>query len=124
MKAWLATTAGRAMAALAIVALLAGLLTVDRCQTARTARTEARLATGQADAAVQSGADAVNTVGNRMSADAAIDTITQENRDAITKADGASAPVAAPVRNAGLRSLCGRAAYSGNPRCVQHADPH
>ncbi|MDB5708702.1 MAG: hypothetical protein JWL96_772 [Sphingomonas bacterium] len=123
MKAWLTTTAGRAMAALAIVTLLAGLLTLDRCQAARTAHTAAKLATGQADAAVQSGADAVNTVGNRMSADAAIDTITQENRDAITKADGASAPVAAPVRDAGLRSLCGRAAYRGNPRCVQHADP-
>jgi hypothetical protein len=123
MTPWLATTAGRATTALAIVALLVGLLALDRCQAARTARTEARLATGQADAAVQSGADAVNAVGNRMSADAAIDTITQENRDAITKADGASAPVTAPARNAGLRSLCGRAAYRRDPKCVQYADP-
>jgi hypothetical protein len=123
MRPWLTTTAGKVIATLAVFALLGALLTLDRCRAARTARAETELAIGQADAAVQSGADAANTVGNRMSADAAIDTMTQENRDAITKADGASAPVAAPVRNAGLRSLCGRAAYSGNPRCVQHADP-
>jgi hypothetical protein len=123
MTPWLATTAGRVTTALAIVALLVGLLALDRCQAARTAHTEARLATGQADAAVQSGADAVNAVGNRMSADVAIDTITQENRDAITKADGARAPVAPPARNAGLRSLCGRAAYRRDPKCVQYTDP-
>jgi hypothetical protein len=124
MTEWFATTAGKAIAVLAFVALLVGLFALDRCQAARTAQTEAKLATGQADAAVQSGADAVNTVGNRMSADVATDTITQENRDAITKAEGASAPVAAPVRDAGLASLCRRAAYRRDPQCVQHPDPH
>jgi hypothetical protein len=121
MKAWLATTAGKAIAALCVVALLAGLFALNRCQAARTAGTEAKLATGQAGAAIQSGHDATTTIGNRMETDAATDTVTRENNDAIRNAEGASAPVAAPVRDAGLASLCRRAAYRSDPKCVQYA---
>lgn len=124
MKAWLATTAGKAIAALAIVALLAGLFALNRCQAARTARTEAKLATGQADAAQKSGTDAVETTGNVMGNEAASDAVTKENDDAIRNAQGASAPVAAPVRDAGLASLCRRASYRRDPKCVQHAPAH
>ncbi|APR51978.1 hypothetical protein CA223_06885 [Sphingomonas koreensis] len=92
---------------------------VSQCQRAQNASTAAKVAKGQAGAAIESGGDAADTVGNRMAADAKTDAITQENRNAIQNAEGASAPVAAPVRDAGLASLCRRAAYRGDTRCVQ-----
>lgn len=92
-------------------------------QHGRSAEAEARLNRNQRGAAIESGADAVTVIGNRMEIDAAGDATTRENDDAIRKADGAAAPVAAPVRNAGLASLCRRAAYRGDPKCVQQARP-
>lgn len=94
---------------------------VSQCQRAQNASTAAKVAKGQAGAAIESGGDAADTVGNRMTADAETDAITQENRDAIHNAEGARAPVAPAVRNAGLDSLCRRAAYSHDPRCLQRA---
>lgn len=111
------------IAAIVAVALILGLLFLNQCSATRTAETQTKLATGQAGATLISGNDAVNTIGNRMDADAATDQLTKENADAIHHAEGASAPVAAPVRDAGLASLCRRAAYRGKPECVQYADP-
>lgn len=123
MQAWLATTAAKIILALAVIALIAGIFAVRSCQSAQTASTREKLSTGQAGAAIASGQDSVNTIGNRMDADAATDTITRENDDAIRNAKGADAPVDPAVRDAGLASLCRRASYSGNPKCVQHTDP-
>lgn len=103
--------------------LILGILWLNSCQSTRNAKTETRLNKGQAGAAVESGRDSVNTVGNRAATDAAGDTITRENDNAIRNADGASAPVADGVRDTGLASLCRRAAYRGDPRCVQHVYP-
>lgn len=107
----------RIMVAIVFVALILGFMTLRSCQAERTAKTQAKVSTGQAGAALQSGQDATNTVGNRMDADTAEDQQTRTNGDEIRKADGASAPVAAPVRDAGLTALCRRAAYRDNPRC-------
>lgn len=90
---------------------------------AHNAGIETRLAAGQAGAALASGRDATNVVGNRMDADAASDIITRENDHAIRNASGADAPVDPALRDAAFASLCRRAAYRGDPRCVQHADP-
>lgn len=103
---------------LAVGALLSLVFAVRSCQSARTAKTAEKLATGQADAAVKSGADAVNTIGNRMEAEAAGDQLTRENTDEIHKADGADAAVANGVRDAGLRALCRRPAYRRDPKCL------
>lgn len=111
------------LAGLALAALVLGLLFLNQCSATRTAATQTKLATGQAGATLISGNDAVNTLGNRMEADASTDQVTRENADAIRNAEGASAPVAAPVRDAGRASLCRRAAYRGKPECVQYADP-
>ena len=92
-------------------------------QATRTAKAEARLATGQAGAALASGQDAANSIGNRMDADAAIDALTRENDHAIRTAPGADAPVDPALRDAALRGLCRRAAYRHDPKCLQHADP-
>lgn len=102
------------------VVLLAAVLAVRSCQSTKT---EARLNKGQAGAAIESGKDAANTIGNRMSSDADTDATTRENADAIRNAQGADAPVTPAVNDAALRSLCKRAAYRGDPKCVQFANP-
>jgi len=89
----------------------------------RTAKIETRLATGQAAAALASGQDAANTIGNRMDADASTDTVTRENDHAIRTARGADAPVDPALRDIALRGLCRRAAYRHDAKCLQHADP-
>lgn len=118
MSALLAKYGVRAL--LVAVALLAigALFTVRSCQSARTARTTSTLATGQTGAALASGADAANTIGNRMDADATSDTITRENDVTIRNAQGAEVIIAAPVRDAGLAALCRRVAYKDTPRCA------
>lgn len=115
--------AARALMIAGALLLILGLLWLNSCQQARTAKTQADLAKGQAGAAMESGQDAVNTIGNRMGADAAGDALTRENEDAIRNAEGASAPVAAGVRDAGLASLCRRDSYKHDARCVHVARP-
>jgi len=85
------------------------------------ARTEARLARNQAEAALESGRDAVGTVGAQGAAEDEVDRITEENEDDIRNADGADAPVADGAHAAGIRSLCRRAANRSRPECLQHA---
>jgi len=91
--------------------------------TARTAKVETRLANGQAGAALASGQDSANAIGNRMDADAGEDATTRENDHAIRTAPGAGAPVDPALRDAALRGLCRRAAYRNDPKCVQHPNP-
>ena len=82
-------------------------------------KAEARLARNQAEAASQSGADAVNTVANAAEREAAGDALTRENEGNIRNAEGANAEVAAPVNDAGLDALCKRAAYRNSLRCLE-----
>lgn len=117
MTEWLAKNAAKAIAIAVFILLIAAVLVVHSCRSAQTAHTETKLATGQAGAALQSGTDAANTVGNRMDADASTDRVTAENEATIRSADGASAPVAAPARDAGIAALCRRAAYKDTDRC-------
>lgn len=107
----------RILVAVVFVALILGFVTLRSCQAERTAKTQAKVSSGQAGASLQSGQDATNTVGNRMDADASEDQQTRASGDEIRKADGAAAPVAAPVRDAGLTALCRRAAYRDTKRC-------
>lgn len=106
----------------AVVTALAILLALYSCSRQRDAATEAKISSGQAGAAIQSGADAVDMLGNRADADAATDEITRENANAIHHAEGADAPVAADARAAGLRSLCKRQAYRDDPKCLRVPD--
>lgn len=110
-------------AILLALAIVAALFALQQWRHAQSARTETRLTTSLGNAAIQSGQDASNTVGNRAQADAETDAITRSNHDAIYNAAGADAPVADGVRDAGIGSLCRRAAYSGDPRCVQQPHP-
>lgn len=126
--AWLVAkfgpTAAKVIFWVAVALLAIALLGTAKCAYDQRAKTEVKLAKGQAGAAVASGSDAVETLGNQQAAEVAADAITKENGDAIRNAQGADAPVNPAVRDAGFASLCRRAAYHSNPKCVQHAPPH
>lgn len=108
-----------AIIAAAIVAVLAIWLIWHLWQKSSQAAGEARLATKQGEAALDSGRDAVESLGASQAKETAIDEITQENDRAIRSAPGADAPVDARVRDAGLAGLCKRAVYLRDPRCLQ-----
>jgi len=120
---WIEKNLAKAIAFAAAALILLALFGWHEWRATRTARAEASLATGQAGAALASGQDAANTIGNRMEADAATDTVTRENDHAIRTAPGADAPVDPALRDAALRGLCRRAAYRHDPKCLQHVDP-
>jgi len=102
-------------AALAVAVLLA-LWLGYRALTAD-ARTEARLARNQAEAALESGRDAVEAVGEASERETASEALTRSNEAAIRAAPGAADPVSAEARGAGIAALCKRAAYKDDPRC-------
>ena len=96
---------------------------VAKCTYDRGAKTEIKLSKGQAGAAIESGRDAVDTVGNVAANASASDQLSRENENDIRKANGAGAPVDPGVNGAGLNSLCKRASYRLDPKCLQRAAP-
>lgn len=87
----------------------------------QSAKVEVKLKDNQVEAALESGTDAVNTIGDQGGNEAAIDELTEGNRNEILGSDGAGALVDPDVRAAGLRSLCRRAAYKQRDECLQFA---
>jgi hypothetical protein len=108
---------GAALVTLALLWLLGALTGGKR------AKLEAELGRNQVEAATQSGADAVDTIGAQHVGEAVVDDLTRSNADDIRSAEGADALVAAGADAAGRRSLCKRAAYRGRPECLQLAAP-
>jgi hypothetical protein len=97
---------------------------VRSCDKRRAMAAQARVERSQADAAANSAADAVNTVARSGEAQAASEELTRKNEEEIRHAKGADATVDPGVRDAGLRSLCKRAAYRNDPKCrVQQPNP-
>lgn len=105
--------------AAALLALVVVVLLANALLGGKRAAVEARLNGNLAGAAVQSGADAVQTVGAQGASETTIDAQTKENDHAIRAAPGAGAPVDPAAHNAGLGGLCKRAAYRLDARCVQ-----
>lgn len=117
MPAFLAKPIAWIIGALVILILVLALLgSLHSCSTAKT---QAKLNANQADAAIASGSDAANTTGDVASRQADEDALTGENDHAIRTAPGADAPVDPAARDAALASLCRRAAYRGDPKCVR-----
>jgi len=115
--AWLTKTVALVIAIGVAVLLIAGLLLLNQCSQERRAKTEIKLATGQAQASLQSGQDAVAATGTVEGNSSASDALTKANGDTIQNAQGANVAVAAPVRDAGIAALCRRPSYRDNPRC-------
>ena len=119
----LAKPLARILAIVAVVALVAVIVALNSCQRTQAAKTETRLATGQTGAALDSGRDAVGTLGN---ASAREDTITETgkaNEHAIRETPGADVALDPALNRVGARGLCRYAANRRKPQCVQPAHP-
>jgi hypothetical protein len=112
-----AATLSRIALAAALIALLAGLFALRSCNSARTAGAEARLAAGQQGAAIASGHDAVQTLGNAQMAEEAIHTTVKEGTDAINQAPGGNSNDAAD------RAACRLRSYRHSGKCVALLGP-
>lgn len=115
MPEWLTLT--RALAVLAVLVLVLGVLQVRSCQHDRRQAAESRLKDGQAGAAIESGRDAIATQGAAAKRETAAEELTRTNSEEIHNAEGANVQIPPAVTAAGLRSLCRRAAYSSSERC-------
>jgi hypothetical protein len=112
-----AATLSRIALAAILIALLAGLFALRSCNSARTASVEARLATGQQGAAIASGRDAVQTLGNAQAAEQTIHTTVKEGTDAINQAPGGNSNDAAD------RAACRLRSYRHSGKCVALLGP-
>lgn len=106
-----------------VIAILLMAWLVNTIVSGRNAKVEARLGRNQTEAATKSGEDAVNTVGDQITAEDRVDAITRENERDIRNAPGADEAVSSELNDAALRSLCRRAAYRGREECLQFTAP-
>ena len=105
------TAAGIAL--VLILAVVVGVMTHN----ARSAA-EAKVSGAMTAARVEAGADAGQVVDSAHTAATASEDLTRKNADEIRNAPGASAALDPALNDAGLRSLCRRAAYRGRPECA------
>ncbi len=99
--------------------ILLAMLAVNLLFGGNAEKVKADLGANQTDAALESGSDAVDTVGRAGDREADIDRTTASNAESIYSADGATEAVTPAVRDAGLAALCRRAAYKDDPRCAK-----
>ena len=107
---WLIGAVLIALAAWWLVATLTG---------GKRAKVEAELNSNIAGAALESGRDAVNTVGQQQGSEAAVDALGRDNAAAIRNAPGASATVAPEASRAGITAICKRASARSDPKCAR-----
>lgn len=121
---WIEDNLAKAVTIAVFLLVILAALFLRECSAERTAKVETHLAQDQASASLASGADAVNSTGIVEGNATSADIITKENHDAIQNAQGANVLVTPAVRDAGLASLCRRASYRRDPKCVQYLTSH
>jgi hypothetical protein len=99
----------------------AGFVGYNLWQAGRTAKTENKLSTNQTGAALDSGKDAVNTVGAANNREIGIDVRVKGVSDVIRSNPSSAGQLDPSLHNAGIDGLCGFAGYRSDPKCVQHA---
>jgi hypothetical protein len=117
VRDWLGKSAATIVFVLGIIALIATVVSIRSCGTAQTSATEAKLATGQTEAAIETGADAVNTVGNAAANATEIHQTAKEGTDAIQAAP------AGDSNDAADRAVCRMRIYRNSPKCVALLGP-
>lgn len=121
---FLASTVGKIIAALVLVVIVLGGLQFCSWQRARQQAAESRLQRNQTEALSNSAQDAIATQGRSQAEERASEELSRSNEKEIRDAEGANDRVNPAVRDAGLRSLCRRAAYRDSERCrVFNAGP-
>ncbi len=116
MSAWL-TSRSLWLVGAGILLVVLFSLTVTQCSKRRSMAAQERVEDAQAGAAANSAADAIATVQRSGEATATSEELTRTNEREIRDAEGANDAVNAGVRDAGLASLCRRAAYLNHPKC-------
>lgn len=104
MRRWAAIAAVLAL-------IIVPMVMLRSCRSARTAATEAKLNAGQAEAATESGRDAVDTIGNAAARETKIHTTVKDGTDAIAQAP------AGDSNDAADRAACQLRSYRDLPRC-------
>lgn len=112
MQRMLAT--GLLILALLVTILIAG---PTACNKIRSMGAQGRLQQGQTEALSNSAGDAIAAQGAAAARERASEELTRTNEEEIRNAKGADAQVDPAVRDAGMRSLCRRAAYRDSERC-------
>ena len=102
---------------LGVLVVIIALAGPAACRKLHTEQARARLGEEQARAASTSGEDAVATVGAAANREQQSDHVSEDHEKQIRNSPGADAPVDPAVRDVGLGSLCGRAAYRDSERC-------
>ncbi len=100
--------------AIAIIAVFSLFLALYTCSKRQQDRTEAKIATGQAGAAIESGKDAVDTHSNRTASESAGRAIVEDTKDEIRNAGTGT-----DVDRAGRSGLCRLQGNRSKPECVQ-----
>ena len=100
----------------ALVLVIAAGLFLRSCQSGKTAKKQAEVAEGQAGAAIDSGAEAVNTAANIVASDAATDEQVAAAHAEIKAAAKGQKGVAAK------RAACRFKAYRDTPQCREKSD--
>ena len=103
----------------AVVVALAIWWLVSTVMGGKRAEVQAKLNGNIAGAALESGKDAVNTVGQQQASESAVDAVGRDNAAAIHNAPGASASVSPEAHAAGIAAICKRASAKGDPKCAK-----
>ena len=102
-----------------VALLLAAWWLVATLTGGKRAKVEATLNRNAAGAALESGKDAVGTVGAQQAAEAASDRLSAQNAASIHQAPGADAKVDPGASSAGIKALCKRASARSDPKCAK-----
>lgn len=102
---------------LAVATVLAGFMAVKSCSDRQAAATREKLAVEQKGAALQSGKDAVETLGNATAREGNIHDTVKEGSDEIAKAPPGDSNAAAD------RAACRLRAYRNTSKCVALLGP-
>jgi hypothetical protein len=112
-----------AVAIVVAIVVAIALLGPAACNRLRSQGVQHRLDEGQTAALANSAADAIATQGAAAVREQKSEELTRSNEKEIRNAEGANDAVNPAVRDAGLRSLCRRAAYRDSERCRMLAAP-
>lgn len=100
-----------------ILLLIAAALALSRCSSNRAAKSQDRVNDAQGAAYSESANEAVAIAQGANNRERESEDLGRANEEEIRNAQGADAPVNPAARDAGLRSLCRRAAYRDSARC-------
>jgi Flp pilus assembly protein TadB len=114
---WLRSTIGMIVTGLGLLLIVVAFLYLQSCSQNRQRAAQSKVDRSQGDAFQNSAGDAVNTIGTANRREGESEALTRQNEKEIRDAEGASQSVNPAVRDAGLRSLCRRAAYRDSERC-------